>query len=489
MTAVWNPTPELAPDAEAPLDGWYTVNTLFKAVLEPSPYTDSEALFGAAVEGFREGRLRPEAIDREAVEGNFRRGITHFARSCGSLAEAGLTSLVWSVLAHAVHFSALAPKRLPGTAEALEALAMLLPTAQTAVESGTAAPEVLDLPGVRAWAERPGRSRPVLLAKDLVARLPAMTAAPTAPEDFDTRWTEGAGAADNPVGVDSLEAERADEASENFGDAALLVRLDGLLGSMFHLEIRYANFALRNGRWRASQVPVERARVKGPIGLDPVGQLVWDAEAGDLVFAPRSELADQPWVRTGDPLPVPSAFVRAVLIFVSDGADGGAKKERARLSAFDCAPYRPGGDFNPVAVGSPAVARELRGLLERGEVGPDPKPFLASLSAVPTTVPALWPVLPVFVEAVARAVEEQVRDGVAPSKVKLPTWTGRLLDAALHWLPYLAEAHRRGFIPEAAHPDLRFPGLDALADLKKRGAAVAKAVELRAALVAAGLRG
>ena len=58
---------------------------------------------------------------------------------------------------------------------------------------------------------------------------------------------------------------------------------------------------------------------------------------------------------------------------------------------------------------------------------------------------------------------------------KPPTWVNRVLDVALRYAPYLAEAAKRGFIPAE---DSRWEGLSEIAFSGAKAASSAKAKQL-----------
>lgn len=119
------------------------------------------------------GLLRPGVADVAYLDG--RDGIpTRVASLVAALregAELSSASVVWPILDDLVAACNAGVKPVPGTAEAVELLAELVPDARAAIAEGVADASVLDLPGVRALAGRGGSSKAVAAASRLCAAL------------------------------------------------------------------------------------------------------------------------------------------------------------------------------------------------------------------------------------------------------------------------------------------------------------------------------
>jgi len=76
---------------------------------------------------------------------------------------------------------------------------------------------------------------------------------------------------------------------------------------------------------------------------------------------------------------------------------------------------------------------------------------------------------------------ESIKAGgmLTKAEEKPPVWVNRILDIALRYAPYLAEARDRGLIPAE---DARWIGLSEIASSKAKSAAVEKAKKLQTLL-------
>jgi hypothetical protein len=110
------------------------------------------------------------------------------------------------------------------------------------------------------------------------------------------------------------------------------------------------------------------------------------------------------------------------------------------------------------------VRRAAQTLLQSPAVSP--AKLVRVLEKESGLLPVLWPMLTESVKAAG---------SLAASLGKPPVWVNRVLDIALRYAPYLAEAARRGFIPPE---DARWVGLSEIAASGVKGAAAAKAHNL-----------
>jgi hypothetical protein len=110
------------------------------------------------------------------------------------------------------------------------------------------------------------------------------------------------------------------------------------------------------------------------------------------------------------------------------------------------------------------VRRAAQALLRSSAVSP--VKLTRALEKDVGLLPVLWPLLTESVKAAGALVA---------SGNKPPVWVNRVLDIALRYAPYLAEAAQRGLIPPQ---DARWTGLSELAASTAKSTAVAKAQSL-----------
>jgi len=124
----------------------------------------------AVVEAWERGLLRPGVPDphylRWATEPH---SLAATAAGLAEVAADGVLAVVWPLLDDIMVLATSAPRLPPGTADVAQALLTLLPEALAGVSTGVADPGVLDLPGIRTLAARPGSSQAVKTARQVVA--------------------------------------------------------------------------------------------------------------------------------------------------------------------------------------------------------------------------------------------------------------------------------------------------------------------------------
>lgn len=399
----------------------------------------------AAIEAFERGLVRPGVADARYLDG---RELAATARVLLELADEGLASIVWPFLDSIVETALAGTRMLAGTADVAEAMQELVDGALAAVDDGIVDRGFLDVPGLRALAARPGRSRAVVVAREVVARLPAvdpsaaLPATTSAAADFDEIWPGGSGAL--PVIDDGahLSAEWVAPSAPT-KMLALDVRLDDRAGEVFRVLSGSMRSTIVDHGCAASSRREDEAPAPRPVNdVD----LVWTGTrlAVGTRFRPSRE---------SQPLTV--AMHAAVLTTICHDGDQGLAGES--LVTWLQAEGR---------IGWRGMQLAIRRLLPWPDVSP--ARMVRVLDKHPRSLPVLWPVL---VESIAHAAS---LDGPPPR------WLNRVLDVALVSAPYLAEAARRGWIPPEA---ARFPGLADLADRSGSSAAQTTARSLLAVIL------
>lgn len=402
----------------------------------------------AVLEAWQRGLLRPGVADVALL--GWRQpptGLASFTATLLEFAEAGLASVVWPVLDDLLVAALAAPRLLAGAAEVAEAMAVLVPEAVAAVGDGRAEAGVLEVPGVRALAARPGTSKAVVAAREVVAALPAAEPAATpvaAPLDrpFDELWRSA------PVAViEDAVSVRAEWIGSTA--AARLLRFELVLPA--EPQVRY----LVEKGWTYDLTNEGQCQATRHVeGSDPATVwLHWNEGAAAMEVA-----AYRNWRKGGDgalgsPTPLSSSLLTvAVGLAAQDGDHAWAG--RSVISDL----------VDNKRLGAPGVAVAMRTLLASPAVSP------ARLAGVITKCPyllgTLWPIL-----------TESVRFAGASAE-SLPRWLSIVLDVALRYAPYLREAAARGLLGEAS----AWPGLAEIAARPGKSATVAKAARLQRAL-------
>lgn len=396
------------------------------------------AMFEAVLEAWERGLLIPGVAELRLVDRGGPSGAAQLARVAGELSEAGLGSLVWPLLDGTVEAYLAGVRMIPGTAELVEAIDSLLPSAQAAVGAGIAEASVLELPGVRALAARNGSSRAVAAARAVVARLPAPSApaAPLAPEtepgiDLDAVWPSGDG---EGVAIDDgveLSATVHSRGSKRF--VPLEFALAEEPGVRYRALMTWAYALDREGQLDAETVEGDERR-----------WIEWDSAAGRLSV---SEFRDRSTGGTGprsDGLEPPLSVLMVAVVLASLCSDVDSRYSVDAMVAarkFSAASVR-------------LAARRLVPLPEL-----TPARMMGSIERELRALPVLWPLL-----------TESVR--FAAAQPKPPAWLNRVLDVALLRAPVLRAAAAAGRIPAG---DAAWPGLAELAARKGSSAALVKA--------------
>lgn len=407
----------------------------------------------AVEEAWERGLLQPGVADVRYLDGGQPRQLAAMATAFGELAEQGMLSVVWPVLDALLTVSLGAPRMLAGTAEVMEAIESLLPEVLAAVNAGSAGPDVLGLPGVRALADRGGSSRAVRAAKAVVAQLPEITveAAPSPepepPVDFDAIWPADAGTAPAVEDGVAIEARWIDPEASTKRVAVIFTLPE--TGERYWRRIGWFYDLENEGQCAVERFDgelAERSNWDGWLRWDRGSRRIVVADERNGMVGPNGPLPST--ASMGGPLTV--AMSAVFLAALGDGGDG----YYYVVSALK----------NGILASSAAIRSAIRQLLESPDVSP--ARMMRLLEKTPQNLPVLWPLL-----------TESVR--FAAAQETPPRWLNRILDVALIHAPILAEAARRGLIPA---DDAAWPGLVALAERPGSSTALKKARQLRAAL-------
>ncbi|MCL2091763.1 MAG: hypothetical protein FWH11_11315 [Micrococcales bacterium] len=126
----------------------------------------------AVREAWQRGLLRPGVPDASLLDwapDGYQHRLAATVQVLAQLADEGMLAVVWPLLDDLLQGSS--PPT--GATQVVKTIAVLLPEVLHAVSVGTADPDVLALPNVRALAARRGTSRTVTIARQIVADLPA----------------------------------------------------------------------------------------------------------------------------------------------------------------------------------------------------------------------------------------------------------------------------------------------------------------------------
>jgi hypothetical protein len=371
------------------------------------------------------------------------------------IAQTGIASVVWPILDDLITASLKQPRLLAGTAELVEAIALLLPEVLAAVADGRAEAAALDLPGTRALAARSGSSRAVGAAREVVSQLPkasaptpaqVLSSKPKLELPFEEVWPKNAGLRPAiPDGV-TVTADWANPDSPTRILAFNLVLPDEPGRSFQVMKKDWIYDLEREGTCQAEEILSADIQAKREIAW-----LHWDVEQTKLVAT-----AHRNWVQNTDgPLsradivvpPLSDSLITVSLGLLSNDGDGALTGMRLLRHLTD----------NNL-LGSAAVTQAVRALLKSPAVSM--AKLVHPLEKNARYLPILWPLL-----------TEPIR-AVGASPTPFPTWLNRVLDVALLYAPYLAEATSRGLINAEASS---WPGLAELAARPGNSKAIAKA--------------
>ncbi|WP_036923515.1 hypothetical protein [Propionicicella superfundia] len=408
------------------------------------PGCSHDAVLGVQ-EAWRRGLLIPGVADVGLLDWDRGepRNVAALVSGLRAVAEDGVLSVVWPILDDLLVAALRQRRMMTGASEVVSAVQDLLPEVTSAVTAGLAPRTALDLPGLRGLALRAGSSAAVRLAGEVVALLPEprvqVTEPPAPPErelpPFETAWPTGAGTAPgNPDGI------TAEIGWLNPKAPRRLIRIDLTVPGY---EQRFR--VLKRGWFYDLTSEGQLSAIPFSPGEDPDeavrvrSWLHWDDASRTVVVHEHRD-----WRRgldgplEGPPPPVFDAQMLAVLAV--------STQDRAQHHGRSTLPWLAG----QPRVGSRTVSAAMTSLL--GNDAFDPGRLMPILADSVSTLPVLWPVL-----------AESIR--FAAGQERVPRWLNRVLEVALEYAPILAEASRRGLLPEP-----RWPGLAEIA--ARRGNAV-----------------
>ena len=445
---------------------------------------EAENVAIAAIEAWQRGLLRPGMADIAYLDWQSGEptNLAALAAAFDTIAGDGLLAVVWPLIDDLVAVSLRAVRLLAGTAELVKMAEKYLPEAKAAVEKAIAEKSVLDLPAIRALADKKGNSIAVTTAKALVKGLPPAEGKAAVPEErgFEVPFAEvwKTEKIMKPV----IE----DEAELRVGQTMLRTAQKLLL---FHLSI-----------------PAHRQfRINAP-DLAKSVKMTPDT-AGEY------QIVNTGWVYSI------SAEGQMEAVLAAPGAEEFAKDEASVWLHWDenakkiaISKYRnwrggasgplDGGNIPPLplslltvvigllaqdgeaAYSVPAVAAEL---IKRGELHCEVVKRAAAvlLKSSEAVSPAklvrslekniYW--LPVFYPLLTESIKYAGRQIVQTQKP--PVWVNRILEIAVRYAAYLKEAAERGLI---SAEEAKWTGLVEIADAKAKSAATEKARTLRALL-------
>jgi len=421
----------------------------------------------AVIEAWERGLLRPGVADVAFLDWTTTppSNLAAFAAALDGIARDGLLSVVWPVLDALIVASLKAPRLLAGTAELAELVEAFFPEAQSAVERGVADSSTLDLPGIRALSRQGGSSRAVTAAKKVAALLPPDTAehkkeekaAPVMETPFDEVWParkKEAVIIDDGVKV-TIDWANPKDSTKWF---LFTLTLPGVSDRVFQVVNRGWYYDLESeGQCHAHAVAPGAAFERNK---ETQVWLHWDEKQKAMAVCEHRN-----WIEGKDgslpkgtkPTPLSISFLTVIIgLLVQDG------------DAVYFAPRLLRKCIERGQIDENVVRRATRVLLQNPVVSPGK--LVRALEKDIKLLPVLWPML----TECTRAAGELVAAGESP-----PVWVNRILDNALRYAPYLAEAAKRGHIGEE---DARWAGAAEIAASKAKSAAVAKAKKLLEAL-------
>jgi hypothetical protein len=445
----------------APLPPGASIN-LLAAQRSPTPDAAEDSV-RAVNEAWERGLLRPRAADVRLLDWSTRppAHLAALAAALNGIARDGLLSVVWPVLDALIEVSLKAPRLLAGTAELAELTASLLPEAQLAVEQGKADSAALELPGIRELARRGGESRAVVAAQQIAAALPpAKNPAkekPSVPEmdqPFESVWLTRKNA--TPPIEDGITVTV--DAAAAYSALLFTLTLPGISDRVFRVVSTGWYYDLESeGQCQAYASP------PGTAGFVRDRQtqvyLQWDEGKKRMLVCEHRNWADgsDGPLKGVKPTPLPASLLTVVIGLLAQ--DGDAVYYAPRLLKR----FMESGQ-----IGEAMLRRATQTLLRYPAVSP--AKLVRVIEKDAKLLSALWVMLTESVKAAGASVSA----GEAP-----PVWVNRVLDIALRYAPYLAEAAKRGLIPAE---DAKWAGLGEIASAKSKSTAVVKAKKLKTAL-------
>lgn len=461
-----------------PLPSGASVNLL--AAQRSNLPDEAENVAIAAIEAWQRGLLHPGTADIAYLDWQSGEptNLAALAAAFDTIAGDGLLAVVWPLIDDLVAVSLRAVRLLAGTAELVKVAEKYLPEAEAAVEKAIAEKSVLDLPAIRALADKKGNSIAVTTAKALVKRLPPAAVKAAAPEEraFEVPFAE-------VWKSEKIKKPVIEDEAELRVSQTMLRTAQKLL--LFHLSIPAHR-----------QIPI--------------------AGGEDLMTADTAgeyQIVNTGWVYSI------SAEGQMEAVLAAPGAEEFAKDEASVWLHWDknakkiaISKYRnwrrgasgplDGGNIPPLplslltvvigllaqdgeaAYSVPAVAAEL---MKRGELHCEVVKRAAAvlLKSSEAVSPAklvrslekniYW--LPVFYPLLTESIKYAGQQTTQTQKP--PVWVNRILEIAVRYAAYLKEAAERGLI---SAEEAKWTGLAEIADAKAKSAATEKARTLRALL-------
>ena len=418
----------------------------------------------AVTEAWERGLLRPGIADSRLLDWSSSppSNLAAFAQACDGIIQDGLLAIVWPLLDELVEASLKAPRLIAGTAEIAGLISGYLPEVQLAVEQGRAEPSALYLPGIRALAGHGGNSRAVATARGIAGLLPPAPAVwakeavsrPVMEPPFYDIW---------PVTERSLPLiDDGVDITVDWVDPEAKTRLflftltlPDQTDRVFQVVNRGWYYDMeREGQCSAYAVPTGTTTFAGT--KDNRVWLHWDEQQKAIVVCNERNWAggnDGP-LRSAEIPPLPSSLLTVIIGVLAQDGDAVYYAPRLLRRFID------NGE-----IGEEMVERAMKVLLGNPVVSPGK--LVRALEKDIRLLYVLWPMLTESVKHAGTLAAE----GQAP-----PVWINRILDIALRYAPYLAEAAAQGLMPENTG---RWPGLAELASLKSKSAAIAKAKKLQ----------
>lgn len=394
----------------------------------------------AAIAAWQHGTLVPGVADaQQFVWGGSISSIAARVRSWQELAEHGMLSVVWPLVADVVQINSAQSRIAPGVAEAIELLQAMLPEVQLAIGAGLAGSDALALPGVRAIASRTGTSKAVAAARSLVALLPEAAATLDA--------AGGAGSPDAAATPTEMSDAQFAELWQAIGDPA---SIDD--GATLHVE------AVQTKRGSMMVVQLKLAD-----GTACQFDSTWTYGLG---MEGRASLGDQRWLEfdraAGQLVQISERYRREETPVLS----------RALMVLFFATQQQQDPELYYFG---PAIERGMLGptrmadttSLMLTEADFNPYLMVRQLSRFPELISAFYPVL-------TRSIAHASTLGTTP-----PRWLVRIIDVATEFAPVLRAAGLRGQMLES---EAGWAGLAEIAETTRSAAVKRKAKVLMAAL-------
>jgi len=446
-----------------PLPPGATINYLL-ALCAPSKHASEDSLI-AIREAWERGLLHPKSADIKYFDwrSSLPSGIAAFASVLDSLARDGMLSIVWWVINDLINLSANSPKLLTGTPELVDLASEFLPEVKLAIEKGLTEENALDLPGIRKLAGKTGSSRAVLTAKKIVELLPEITE-----ENGSSKFSN-----EMPIPFDEIWYQ------VKILDKLNIIRDNATVKAYWHMpNTAYKDFFFKltlpeypnkefhvnmySSLWNLQEKGYLSVDIKDPdtqyarYGATPFA-LYWDTKNKKIEYISINEMhrKKSPF-KNQFPLPLTDSMLVMILLnyakdiryvshrdyFYSLIKDG-HMNEYIVLKATD------------ILLNSPDVKIDM---------------IISAIGKESTLLQILWPMLFKVIK---------VAGEIADENKKPPVWLNRVLDVIIHFLPYLKEAAKRGYIPKEK---MAFEGIEKIAGLKSKSTAVTKAKDLLATL-------